>query len=283
MVSYIKKSEFILRYLIMWSVYTALYALAIYYVVPISFTIILLESTTHTIILFALLFFQWNFIRYSRHSEDTTATITYILLIIASIAIWIGLGYLANMALIGDEYTRALSYSIPIKVITGILASIIAVLHSISDKEKRMKNEEEKAEERLFFNNTPESTTIQEEERSIAEVISMEEIERVSVKTGGKITIIQISDIVYIQSYGDYVYLVTDSGKFIKERTMKYFESGLPNSSFIRIHRSYIVNITKISRVELSEKQTQRIIMTNGDKLKISTTGYKTLRRFLNI
>ena len=303
MISYISKNIPVLKYFMVWLAYTALYALAIYYVIPVSFHIILLDSAIHTILLSALGLFQWSFIRYSRYPEGVASTTSYTLLVVVSMAIWIGAGYLAEIVIVGDEYSRALSYSIPIKVIMGVLISVIIILYSISDREKKIKINEEQVADRLFFNMSEERggetgkqaeperskkanemrTEIDPGEEISTEGAQIEKIERISVKTGGRINIIPVSEIIYIQSYGDYVYMITDSGKFIKERTMKYFELSLPDSSFIRIHRSYIVNITKISRIELSEIQTQQIIMTNGEKLKISATGYKALRKFLNI
>lgn len=49
--------------------------------------------------------------------------------------------------------------------------------------------------------------------------------------------------------------LVTPAGEYIKEQTMKYFEAHLPVDNFVRIHRSTIVNVTQISRVELFGKK----------------------------
>ena len=71
--------------------------------------------------------------------------------------------------------------------------------------------------------------------------------------------------------------------KLIKEQTMKYFELHLPSNQFVRVHRSYIINVEKISRIELYAKQSQRITLHNGDQLKVSAAGYKTLRAALDL
>ncbi|OJV74921.1 MAG: hypothetical protein BGO34_07925 [Bacteroidia bacterium 44-10] len=64
---------------------------------------------------------------------------------------------------------------------------------------------------------------------------------------------------------------------------MKYFETGLPSMQFVRVHRSYIVNVEKILRIEMYEKQNQMLTLKNGDKIRASVTGYKALRTVLNL
>ena len=109
------------------------------------------------------------------------------------------------------------------------------------------------------------------------------ELERVAVKIGQKIHVILVPDILYIQSDGDYVQIVTDQHAYMKEETMKYFETSLPQSRFVRVHRSYIVNVEKILRIELYEKQSQMLTLKNGDKIRASASGYKALRLALNL
>ncbi len=87
----------------------------------------------------------------------------------------------------------------------------------------------------------------------------------------------------YFQAEGDYVRIITDSGKYLKEETMKYFQIHLSEKQFVRVHRSYLVNISKILRIELYEKQYQQLTLNNGDKLIISASGYKKLREILHL
>ncbi|MBV5343582.1 LytTR family transcriptional regulator DNA-binding domain-containing protein, partial [bacterium] len=92
-----------------------------------------------------------------------------------------------------------------------------------------------------------------------------------------------VSDIVYIQSDGDYVQIFTSNGKYLKEQTMKSLEESLPTSLFARVHRTCIVNIQAIARVELYDKQSQQLTLKNGHQLKVSQAGYKMLRAKLGI
>lgn len=65
-------------------------------------------------------------------------------------------------------------------------------------------------------------------------------LDRVSVKDGSRIHIIHLEELLYMQAGGDYVTLFTPGGQYVKEQTMKYFETHLPPALFVRIHRSCI-------------------------------------------
>lgn len=108
-------------------------------------------------------------------------------------------------------------------------------------------------------------------------------IDQIAVKTGAKIHIILIPDIIYIQADGDYVQIFTTTGRFMKEQTLKYFEEHLPENLFVRVHRSSIVNVQTIQRIELYDKQNQQLALKNNHQIKISQSGYKLLRTKLNV
>lgn len=110
-----------------------------------------------------------------------------------------------------------------------------------------------------------------------------ETIDRITVKDGSRIHLIKVDELLYIQACGDYVTLVTPAGEYIKEQTMKYAEAHLPADNFVRIHRSTIVNVTQISRVELFGKETYQVLLKNGVKLRVSLTGYRLLKQRLGI
>ena len=107
-------------------------------------------------------------------------------------------------------------------------------------------------------------------------------IDRITVRNGNKIKIIPIGSIIYIRADGDYISIHTSEGKWLKEQTMKYTEDQLPMDTFVRIHRSYIVNIHHISRIErYGEKQL--IVLHNNEKIKISAARYQLLKQILCI
>lgn len=107
-------------------------------------------------------------------------------------------------------------------------------------------------------------------------------IDRVVVKTGTKIKVVPVDKINYIEAQDDYVMLYCDESKHLKEKTMKYFETHLDPETFIRVHRSYIVNVNQIVQLEHFTKENYIVILKNGAKLRVSDTGYKNLKKRLN-
>ncbi|MDR3193869.1 MAG: LytTR family transcriptional regulator [Tannerella sp.] len=107
-------------------------------------------------------------------------------------------------------------------------------------------------------------------------------VERITVRHGQKIKIIPLEDILYLSADGDYVSIHTAEGHWLKEQTMKYTEEVLPAHRFVRIHRSYMVNLAQISRIErYGEKQS--VVLHNGEKIRVSSARYQLLRQRLDI
>ncbi len=137
----------------------------------------------------------------------------------------------------------------------------------------------QKAFEKLK-NKNHEAKVVQKLVETVSE--KAENIDRVVVKTGSKIKVIPAEKIIYIEAQDDYVMIYTDESKHLKEKTMKYFETHLNASHFIRIHRSYIVNVNYIAQLEHFTKDSYLVILKNGAKLKVSDSGYKNLKARLN-
>jgi two-component system LytT family response regulator len=103
-------------------------------------------------------------------------------------------------------------------------------------------------------------------------------LDRVITRMGSKITVIPVDKIQYFEAEDDYVMIFSELGSHLKEKTMKYFEEHLPPGQFIRIHRSYIVNISEIKSLDLYTKDSYLATLKNGAKLKVSSEGYRKLR-----
>ena len=117
----------------------------------------------------------------------------------------------------------------------------------------------------------------------IREVLSdrdkqIESLDRIAVKIGSKIKIIYVDEIQYLESQDDYVMIYTDDGKFLKQKTMKFFESKLPQKEFIRVHRSYMVRTDYVEQIELYEKDGYIIKLKNKQTVPVSKSGYNRLR-----
>jgi len=112
----------------------------------------------------------------------------------------------------------------------------------------------------------------------IANADLLEQLSRIVVKNGTSMTVIPVSEILFVEAREDYVMIYSEKGRFMKPQTMNFLEQHLPDSLFIRIHRSYIVNIEKIQRLEPYDKDTFTAIIPPSHKLRISRTGYKKLK-----
>jgi two-component system, LytTR family, response regulator len=107
-------------------------------------------------------------------------------------------------------------------------------------------------------------------------------LDRIVVKDRHKIHIIPTDQIRYIESLDDYVLIYTHDGRFMKQKTMHYFESALDPHNFSRIHRSYIVRVDQIAQLQQYEKESYIAILHDKTKLKVSKSGYKNLKEMLN-
>jgi two-component system LytT family response regulator len=105
-------------------------------------------------------------------------------------------------------------------------------------------------------------------------------LNRIVVKTTNSIKIIALTEIRYIEAQDDYVMIYTHEGKFLKQQTMKYFEQTLP-PDFIRIHRSYMINIHEMTRIEPYEKTSWQMLLKGNISLPISRSGYSLLKEKL--
>lgn len=108
-------------------------------------------------------------------------------------------------------------------------------------------------------------------------------LNRVVVKSGRKIQVIPVESIHYIESQDDFVMIYCSEGHFMKQKTMKFFEQHLDGNQFVRIHRSYLLNMANISEIQQYEKESWIVLTKQGAKLKVSKAGYSNLREKLKI
>src|ERR1700712_296254 len=107
--------------------------------------------------------------------------------------------------------------------------------------------------------------------------------ERIVVKTGTKVKIIPVADVEYLEADDDYVSVHTKEGSFLKNKTMSFFEQTLDSNQFVRVHRSYIIKIQDITRIDPYEKDAHIAILKSGAKIPVSKTGYAKLKQVLGI
>ena len=107
--------------------------------------------------------------------------------------------------------------------------------------------------------------------------------QRIVVKTGSKIKIIPVQDVYFLEAADDYVKVHTHEGSFLKNKTMNHFEKTLDAQQFVRSHRSYIVNVQQITRIDPYEKDNHIAILKAGAKVPVSRNGYVKLRSVLGL
>ena len=107
-------------------------------------------------------------------------------------------------------------------------------------------------------------------------------VNRIVVRKGNAINLIPVEQVKYVEAQDDYVMIYHSAGKALKQQTMKFYEENLPVNDFVRIHRSYIVRVQEINRIEPYEKDNHVAVLKSGEKLPVSRSGYKHLKEELN-
>jgi two-component system LytT family response regulator len=122
-------------------------------------------------------------------------------------------------------------------------------------------------------------------EQSVSNLISKpitEKLERIVVKSTNRIAVIPVDKIKYLEAQDDYVMIYSTEGKHLKQATMKYFEENLDEGDFLRVHRSYIIRIDQVNQLEPYGKDSYVAKLKDGTAIKISKSGFKTLKEKLN-
>ena len=215
---------------------------------------------------------MWYPVRYYRDISLSIPlfVLFHLLLLLISFGIWIGIGYLLIDNILSHDTLYSLFFreTLLYRCVTGFLIHVVFILTYY-----------------LFLS----SHKIKEQKKALEEAVNIqkktviEKITRISVKKNQAIFSIPVEQIQYIEADGDYVLIYTSEGKFLKDKTMKYWETYLPDNIFVRIHRSFIVNLTCISKIELYEKETYKVQLKNGSSLKASASGYKLLRQKMQL
>ncbi|MCC8146010.1 MAG: LytTR family transcriptional regulator [Bacteroidales bacterium] len=243
-------------------------AICNYFFISYSPQSIVTDSIVCSILQAVCLLALWYPVRYYRSVLSIPLFLLFhLLLVVLSFSIWLGLGYLFSSLILSHDgnYTYYFLTLLPVRIVFGILVYIIFILTY------------------YLFLSTREIHSQQqqmEEVESTASQAPVEPLTRISVKKSGAIHFIPVNQVLYIEANGDYVLIYTKETKFLKDRTMKYWENHLPAECFVRIHRSFIVNLEYIDKIELYEKDSYRVQLKGYERsLKVSNSGYKLLKQ----
>jgi two-component system LytT family response regulator len=106
--------------------------------------------------------------------------------------------------------------------------------------------------------------------------------ERVLVRDGTKVHVIDVDELDFVQARDDYVGFHCAGQEYLKEQPLAEVEAELDPRAFVRIHRSFIVNLTRISRVEPLTRDSRVVILKDGRRLPVSRSGYQRLTALLD-
>ena len=106
-------------------------------------------------------------------------------------------------------------------------------------------------------------------------------LERIVVRDGAKVHVVPVDKLDYVEAQDDYVRLVAQGARHLKQQTLAELEAALDPRRFVRIHRSYLLNIDRLARIELYAKDSRIAILHDGTKLPLSRAGYARVQELL--
>ena len=106
-------------------------------------------------------------------------------------------------------------------------------------------------------------------------------LERILIRDGARVHVVATSSVDYIEAQDDYVQINAAGKNYLKHQRLSELEAQLDASVFVRIHRSYIVNVGAVERIEAVSKDNHCAVLKSGVKLPISRSGYQKVRELL--
>ena len=100
---------------------------------------------------------------------------------------------------------------------------------------------------------------------------------RVLIRDGARVDVVPVSQIDFVQAQDDYVSFAANGRRYLKEQTLAEVEASLDPARFVRVHRSYLLNLERLTRVELDERENRVALLTTGDRIPVSRSGHARL------
>lgn len=133
------------------------------------------------------------------------------------------------------------------------------------------------------FKHNYQSQASKQRDKKTISLPETETLERIVVKNAAEIKIIPIQQVIYLEAYDDYVKIHTKEGMYLKNKTMSSFEKQLDPKQFVRVHRSFIVKVDQLAKIEPLEKESYIATLLQGEKVNISKTGYARLKQIIGL
>jgi two-component system, LytTR family, response regulator len=100
---------------------------------------------------------------------------------------------------------------------------------------------------------------------------------RILVRDGSRVHVLPLEKIDYVQAQDDYVCFRCEGKDYLKDQTLAQVEASLDPVRFVRIHRSFLLNLDRLARVETDERENRVAILSDGRRLPVSRSGYARL------
>jgi two-component system LytT family response regulator len=107
-------------------------------------------------------------------------------------------------------------------------------------------------------------------------------LDRLLIRDRSNVHVIPIDDVDFVESQDDYISIRAAGKSYLKEQTISELEQQLPPKTFVRIHRRFLLNLSRLAKIELSEKDSRIAVLLDKTQLPISRSGYAKLRAVLD-
>jgi two-component system LytT family response regulator len=106
-------------------------------------------------------------------------------------------------------------------------------------------------------------------------------LERVLVRQGAKVHVIPVGKLDWVEAQDDYVSLNSEGKAYLKQQTLTDLERKLDPARFVRIHRSYLVNLDRLSRIDTQGGEPRAVVLEDGTRVPLSRSGYQRIKKRL--
>ena len=106
-------------------------------------------------------------------------------------------------------------------------------------------------------------------------------LQRIAFREGAGIEVVPVQRIDYLVAQDDYVHVHAKGQKYVKQQTLTELEQLLDPARFVRIHRSYVINVESLQKVEPYAKDSRVVILRDGARIPVSRAGFERLKGML--
>jgi len=113
---------------------------------------------------------------------------------------------------------------------------------------------------------------------NIDQLINHTQLDRIVIRDRGQLHFIAVDKIDFIEAQDDYIMIHSEGKSLLKTQALSDIETQLDPTKFVRIHRSYLINIAQLNRIERLNKDSMMALLNNGKQLPISRSGYERIK-----